>query len=124
MHNSISGTEAADRLAIRQLIEAYAHCADRRDAKKQMPLFTPDTHFIVYMDAKSSQPAMDFHRREDLAAVFADLNKYEATTHFGYFTKLKLCAPAATENPAPAACGTHHIFLTHGRRFVIILCPR
>jgi len=80
MHNSIPGTEAADRLAIRELIEAYAHCADRRDAKRQMSLFTPETHFIVYMDAKSSRPAMDLHRREDLAPVFADLNKYEATT--------------------------------------------
>lgn len=29
---------AADRLAIRELIEAYAHCADRRDAKRQMSL--------------------------------------------------------------------------------------
>ena len=38
MHNSISGTEVADRLAIRQLIEAYAHCADRRDARGQMAL--------------------------------------------------------------------------------------
>jgi SnoaL-like domain len=47
MHNSISGTEAADRLAIRELIEAYAHCADQRDAKGQMSLFTPDTHSIV-----------------------------------------------------------------------------
>jgi hypothetical protein len=82
MHSSILGTEAADRLAIRELIEAYAHCPDRRDAKGQMSLFTPDTHFIVYMDAKSSQPAMDLHCREDLAPVFADLNKYEATTHF------------------------------------------
>ncbi len=35
-----------------------------------------------------------------------------------------LCIPAANETPAPAACGTHHIFLTHGRRFVIILCPK
>jgi hypothetical protein len=50
MHNSISGTEAADRLAIHELIEAYAHCADQRDAKGQMSLFTPDTHFIVYME--------------------------------------------------------------------------
>ena len=24
---------SADRLAIRELVEAYAHCADRRDAK-------------------------------------------------------------------------------------------
>jgi len=33
---SISPAEAADRLAIRELIDAYAHCADRRDAKGQM----------------------------------------------------------------------------------------
>jgi hypothetical protein len=36
MHKSISGTEAGDRLAIRELIEAYALCADKRDAKRQM----------------------------------------------------------------------------------------
>jgi hypothetical protein len=43
MHSSISGMEAADRLAIRELVEACAHCADRRDAKGQISLFTPDT---------------------------------------------------------------------------------
>ena len=51
-HIRISPEEAADRLAIRELVEAYAHCADRRDAKGQMALFTPDTHFVVYMNAK------------------------------------------------------------------------
>lgn len=43
----ISPEEAADRLAIRELVEAHAHCADRRDEKGQMSLFTPDTHFVV-----------------------------------------------------------------------------
>ena len=46
-HVTISTEEAADRLAIRELVEAYAHCADRRDAKGQMSLFTSDTHFVV-----------------------------------------------------------------------------
>jgi SnoaL-like domain len=78
MHNSISGTEAADRLAIRELAKAYAHCADRRDVKGQMSLFTPDTHFIVFMDPKSTQPAMDLNGREYLAPVFADLNRYHS----------------------------------------------
>ena len=55
-HTSISAAEAADRLAIRELVDAYAHCADRRDAKGQMSLFTEDTHFMVFMDAKSSKP--------------------------------------------------------------------
>ena len=34
-HASISAGEAADRLAIRELVEGYAHCADRRDAGGQ-----------------------------------------------------------------------------------------
>src|SRR4030095_2501324 len=45
-HVTISPNEAADRLAIRELVEAYAHCADRRDAKGQMSLFATDTHFV------------------------------------------------------------------------------
>jgi hypothetical protein len=30
-HTSISQAEAADRLAIRELVDAYARCADRRE---------------------------------------------------------------------------------------------
>src|ERR1700726_4137747 len=54
-HATISPAEAADRLAIRELVEAYARCADRRDAKGQMSLFTADSHFVVYMNAKNRQ---------------------------------------------------------------------
>src|SRR5580700_9275078 len=78
-HTSITPAEAADRLAIRELVEAYPHCADRRDAKGQMALFTQDTHFVVYMDAKDPKPTQELHGRESLAPVFADLNKYAAT---------------------------------------------
>src|SRR5580692_3962941 len=81
-HVAISATEAADRLAIRELIEAYAHCADRRDAKGQMALFTADTRFVVYMNAKDPKPSQELNSREALAPVFADLNKYAATMHF------------------------------------------
>jgi hypothetical protein len=61
---------------------AYAHCADRRDAKGQMSLFTADTHFVVFMNAKDGKPSMELRSRDALAPVFADLNKYDATTHF------------------------------------------
>jgi hypothetical protein len=63
-HTAISPAEAADRLAIRELVEAYAYCADRRDAAGQMALFTPDTHFVVYMDAKNPTPSQELHSRE------------------------------------------------------------
>jgi hypothetical protein len=96
-HVTLSPTEAADRLAIRELVEAYAHCADRRDAKGQMALFTADTHFVVYMDAKDPTPSQELHSREALAPVFADLNQYAATMHFvGQSTILALTGDRAT----------------------------
>src|SRR6202167_5081217 len=95
-HVTISPGEAADRLAIRELIEAYPHCADRRDAKGQMSLFTPDAHFVVFMNAKNPTPSQELHSRDELAPVFADLNKYDATTHFvGQSTIFTLTADKA-----------------------------
>ena len=79
-HRKISPVEAADRLAIRELIDAYAHCADRRDAKGQMALFTADTHFVVYMSAKDPKPSQQLHSREALAPVFAaDAGVFESS---------------------------------------------
>ena len=43
-----------DRIAIRELIDQYAYCADTRDAQGQMALFTTDTNFEVFMDDKSA----------------------------------------------------------------------
>lgn len=106
-HRAISPEEAADRLAIRELIEAYAHCADRRDAGGQMSLFTADTHFVVYMDANVPTPSQELHSREALAPVFADLNKYRATTHFiGQTTVNTLTADRGT---GETYCLAHHV---------------
>src|ERR1700751_2872079 len=106
-HLTISSSEAAEPLAIRELIEAYAHCADRRDAKGQMALFPADTHFVVYMNAKDPTPSQDLHSREALAPVFADLNQYAATMHFvGQSTILTLNSDRAT---GEAYCIARHL---------------
>jgi ketosteroid isomerase-like protein len=121
-HVIISPEEAADRLAIRELIEAYAHCADRRDAKGQMSLFTEDTHFVVFMNVKDPTPSMDLYSREALAPVFADLNKYDATTHFvGQSTILTLTGDRAT---GEAYCLAHHITVDAGNRRLMIASLR
>ena len=121
-HISIDPEEAADRIAIRELVEAYAHCADRRDAKDQMALFTADTHFVVYMDAKDPQPAMDLHSREELAPVFADLNKYAATMHFlGQTTILTLTRDRAT---GETYCMPHHLTIDGKNRRLMIAALR
>jgi ketosteroid isomerase-like protein len=121
-HVSISPAEAADRLAIRELVEAYAHCADRRDAKGQMSLFTPDTHFVVYMDAKDPKPSQELHSREHLAPVFADLNQYAATMHFvGQSTILSLTGDRATGEAYTLA---HHLTVDGATRRLMIAALR
>jgi len=115
---AISPEEAADRLAIRQLIEAYAHCADRRDAKGQMSLFTADTRFVVYMDAKDPKPSRELRSRHALAPVFAELNQYAATMHFvGQSTIFALNGDYAT---GETYCIAHHLTVSDGKRRLMV----
>ena len=119
---TISRTKAADRLAIRELVEAYAHCADRRDAKGQRSLFTTDTRFVVYMNAKGPAPSQELLSREALAPVFADLNKYDATTHFiGQSTILTLTNERAT---GEAYCLPHHVTADGDKRRLMVASLR
>jgi hypothetical protein len=121
-HVSISPEEAADRLAIRELVEAYARCADCRDAKGQMALFTVDAHFVVYMDATDPKPSMELHSREELAPVFADLNMYAATMHFlGQTTILTLFRDRGT---GETYCMPHHLTIKDGNRRLMIAALR
>jgi SnoaL-like protein len=121
-HVAISPEEAADRLAILELVEAYAHCADRRDAKGQMALFTTDTHFVVYMNAKDPKPSQELHSREALAPVFAGLNQYDATTHFvGQSTIFTLNGDRAT---GEAYCLAHHVTVDGEKRRLMVASLR
>lgn len=121
-HSSISPKEAADRLAIRELVEAYAHCADRRDAKGQMSLFTADAHFVVYMNAKDPMPSQELDSREALAPVFADLNKYAATMHFiGQSTILSL---TDDRGAGETYCLAHHVTVQGEKRGLMVAALR
>jgi hypothetical protein len=121
-HVSVSPNEAADRLAIRKLVEAYAHCADRRDAKGQMALCIADTHFVVYMDAKDPKPSQEMNSRDALAPVFTDLNKYAATMHFvGQSTILSLTTDKGT---GEGYCLAHHLTVHGEKRGLMIAALR
>ena len=121
-HIALSAAEAADRLAIRELIEAYAHCADGRDAKGQMALFAADAHFVVYMDARDPNPSQELHSREALAPVFAELNQYQTTTHFvGQSTVFTLTPDRAT---GEAYCLAHHVTVNGARRGLMVASLR
>ena len=119
--STISLADIADRIEIRELIEAYAHCADRRDAKGQMALFTDDTIFIVYMDSRSKEPSYTLTGRESLRPVFENLRNYDTTTHFLGQSTLRLAGDKAT---GESYCLAHHLSMVDGQRTLMIASLR
>jgi ketosteroid isomerase-like protein len=117
----ITPTELADRLAIRALVDAYAHCADRRDADGQKALFTDDTHFVVYMEGEGTDASQELNGREALTPVFADLNRYEATTHFNGQSTIVLDGDRAT---GESYCLAHHLYTEAGERKLMVASLR
>src|SRR6201991_4967766 len=113
----ITPTEHADRLAIRELVDAYAHCADRRLAEQQKSLFTEDTHFVVYMNGQGSEPTQVLDGREALTPVFDDLNRYQATMHFNGQSTVTLDGDRATGESYTIA---HHVFTEDGERRMMV----
>jgi ketosteroid isomerase-like protein len=117
-----SPDEAADRLAIRELIDAYARCADRRDAAAQMALFTDDCHFVVYMNATLDEPTQELNGRDVLAPVFDNLNTYVSTTHFNGQSTVVLDGERAT---GESYCLAHHLSVGEdGQRTMMIAALR
>jgi SnoaL-like domain len=121
VHAEVTPAEAADRLALRELFDAYAHCADRRDAEGQKALFTDDTVFAVYMDGGGSEATYVLHGREALTPVFDDLNRYEVTTHFNGQSTVTLDGDRATGESYTIA---HHLYTEDGTRKIMIASLR
>jgi hypothetical protein len=120
-HASISAAEAADRLAIRELIDAYAFCADTRDAEGQKALFTDDTHFVVYMAGEGTEATDDLRGRESLGPVFDNLNTYDVTMHFNGQSTVGVDGDRAT---GETYCLAHHVSSDGGRRSLMIAALR
>ena len=121
VHTELTAAEAADRLALRELFDAYAHCADRRDAEGQKALFTEDTRFAVYMDGEASDPTYVLEGREALTPVFDDLNRYEATTHFNGQSTVTIDGNRATGESYTIA---YHVYTGDGTRKIMIASLR
>jgi SnoaL-like protein len=68
------------------------------------------------------KPSQELHSREALATVFADLNKYDATTHFvGQSTILTLTGERATGEDY---CLAHHITVDGETRRLMVASLR
>lgn len=120
-HSDLTAQEIADRLAIRELVDAYAHCADRRDIVGQMSLFTADTEFLVYMDSRNPVPTQEIRGRDSLRPVFENLSGYEATTHFNGQSTVTWTQDAAT---GVSYCLAHHVKVDGQNRNLMIASIR
>jgi hypothetical protein len=113
--------QLVDRLAIRELVDAYAYCADRRDATRQMALFTEDTEFLVYMDRDRGSPTQYLRGRPTLAPVFDELNTYVATMHFNGQSTVVLDGDHAS---GVTYCLAHHVKIEGAVRSLMVAAIR
>lgn len=112
---TLSPEEARDRIAIRQVIDRYAYCADRRLAEEQMSLFTKETHFAVYMEGEGTQPSQVIQKREDLRPVFQFLLGYTHTTHFNGQSTIDISPDGKTAS-GETYCIAYHLSEKEGQR--------
>jgi hypothetical protein len=120
-HTDLSLREVADRLAIRELVDTYAYCADRRDAVGQMALFAENADFLVYMDSSNMTPTQHLHGRIALAPVFDELNSYVATMHFNGQSTTTFDGERAS---GVAYCMAHHVKVDGTERSLMIAAIR
>jgi uncharacterized protein (TIGR02246 family) len=107
-------TELLDRLALRQVVEAYARGADRRDGAGMAALFTEDGRLASYEgDPATSAPTIERRGREAIGKAMAGLNRYEVTTHLLGQQSLDIDGDRAT---GETYCLAHHISERDGRK--------
>lgn len=113
--------EVADCNAIRELIDEYAFCADTRNVKGQMALFTRDTLFRVFMNEFQTEPSQVVNSRDELAPVFDKLNAYVSTMHFNGQSRIFLSGNTAT---GMTYCFAHHLMIDNNEQKIMVAAIR
>ena len=115
-------TDIADRLAIRELIDAYAHFADRRQPEEQAALYIEDGKTLVYTaDPTTAQPVQVLTGRAEHMEGFKGLSQYAATTHFNGQSSVIVDGDRAS---AESYCLAHHLLETDEGRSLLVMSIR
>jgi hypothetical protein len=80
-----------------------------------------DAAFHVFMDSRSPEPTYVLHGREALHPVFADLNQYQATTHFNGQSTIRFDGDRAT---GESYCIAHHLTVKGEKRTLMLASIR
>jgi hypothetical protein len=97
--------EVADLVEIRRLVDTYAFCADRVDNEGAAALFTPDGVLRIF-ERGTPEPVRERHGRNEIAAAFKGLDRYELTLHVVGNHVVDLDGDSAT---GETYCIAHHV---------------
>jgi hypothetical protein len=114
----------AERQAIRDVVDRYAHYADRRRPAEQASVFTSDGTVLLYEgDPNVTAPVQTVSGTEELTATFAGLiAQYDATTYLnGQSTLQRTGELTAT---GETYCMAYHLLHDEEQRFLLTMAIR
>jgi hypothetical protein len=112
-----------DRFALRDLVDAYARHADRRDAQRQAEVFTPDARVTLFDGDPAARPPLQrVQGRAALVEAFQGLMaQYPLTTYLNGQSTVTLAGDSAT---GETYCLAHHLFERDGVRTLLVMSIR
>ncbi|WP_250005049.1 nuclear transport factor 2 family protein [Actinoplanes sp. M2I2] len=114
---------ADDRLALRELVDAYARHADRRDPHRQAEVFTEDGRVTLFDgDPALRAPIQLVQGRDNLIQAFESLmTRYAVTTYLNGQSTVAVDGESAT---GETYCLAHHLYERDGVRTLLIMAIR
>ena len=94
-----------DRLALRDLVDAYAFAVDGDDPGSTALLFTPDGELRIFHRG-TDEPVRERIGREAIASAMAGLDRYETTLHVVANHRVDIHGDSAA---GETYCLAHHI---------------
>lgn len=109
-----TATSPPDHDALRALVAAYAHAADRREPEAAAALFTDDGVLAIYEgDPDRVAPTRERRGRVEISKAISKLARYDVTSHFLGQQTFVVDGDRAT---GETYCIAHHIADVDGRR--------
>ncbi|QHC68293.1 nuclear transport factor 2 family protein [Rathayibacter sp. VKM Ac-2759] len=115
---------ALERQAIRDVVDRYAHCADRREPEGQAAVFAPDGRVVLYEgDPSANEPLRTITGREELTATFAQLiAQYDVTTYLN--GQSTVVATGRRSAVGETYCLASHLLHDDGERILLTMSLR
>jgi hypothetical protein len=112
------------RMALRQLVDAYARHVDRRDTEAVAQLFSATGRLVAHFYlGPDGSPNVRQGRDEIGAALVAGLERYLGTTHVvgGQVVELD---PDGSRALGETVCLAHHVYERDGERRLLVMAVR